>query len=249
MGGHLLAAGTPLAVYDPVADACAPLVERGAAACATAAEVAAQSELVLIVVVDDAQTRAAVEACLETAEPGTVLALCASIRPDTCRELARSAAAHAVQVIDTALIRGERGAEEGRLALFCGGPAEVVDRIRPAVAPFAADVMRVGDVGAGQVAKTANNILLWACLRADVEALRLGRALGVEPAALREALALGSGANRPLEEWAKHRLRWPEKDLAVAVALAQEAGVDAPLVAELRALLAEQTVDDLAELA
>jgi len=249
MGGHLLAAGTPLAVYDPVADACAPLVERGAAACATAAEVAAQSELVLIVVVDDAQTRAAVEACLETAEPGTVLALCASIRPDTCRELARSAAAHAVQVIDTALVRGERGAEEGRLALFCGGPAEVVDRIRPAVAPFAADVVRVGDIGAGQVAKTANNILLWACLRADVEALRLGRALGVEPAALREALALGSGANRPLEEWGKHRLRWPEKDLAVAVALAQEAGVDAPLVAELRALLAELTVDDLAELA
>ena len=109
--------------------------------------------------------------------------------------------------------------------------------------------MRVGDIGAGQVAKTANNILLWACLRADVEALRLGRALGVEPAALREALALGSGANRPLEEWGKHRLRWPEKDLAVAVALAQEAGVDAPLVAELRALLAELTVDDLAELA
>jgi 3-hydroxyisobutyrate dehydrogenase-like beta-hydroxyacid dehydrogenase len=249
MGGHLLAAGTPLAVYDPVADACAPLVEHGAAACATAAEVAAQSELVLIVVVDDAQTRAAVEACLETAEPGTVLALCASIRPDTCRELARSAAAHAVQVIDTALVRGERGAEEGRLALFCGGPAEVVDRIRPAVAPFAADVVRVGDIGAGQVAKTANNILLWACIRADVEALRLGRALGVEPAALREALALGSGANRPLEEWGKHRLRWPEKDLAVAVALAQEAGVDTPLVAELRALLAELTVDDLAELA
>jgi 3-hydroxyisobutyrate dehydrogenase-like beta-hydroxyacid dehydrogenase len=204
---------------------------------------------VLIVVVDDAQTRAAVEECLETAAPGTVLALCASIRPDTCRELATSAAAHGVHVIDTALVRGERGAEEGRLALFCGGPAEVVDRIRPAVTPFAADVVRVGDVGAGQVAKTANNILLWACLRADVEALRLGRALGVEPAALREALALGSGANRPLEEWGKHRLRWPEKDLAVAVALAQEAGVDAPLVAELRALLAELTVDDLAELA
>lgn len=249
MGGHLLAAGTPLAVYDPVAEACAPLVERGAVACTTAADVAAQSELVLIVVVDDAQTRTAVDACLETAATDTILALCASIRPDTCRELATSAGARGVHVIDTALVRGERGAEEGRLALFCGGPAEVVDRIRPAVTPFAADVVRVGDVGAGQVAKTANNILLWACIRADVEALRLGRALGVEPSALREALAVGSGANRPLEEWGKHRLRWPDKDLAVAVALAQEAGVDAPLVAELRALLAELTVDDLAELA
>jgi 3-hydroxyisobutyrate dehydrogenase-like beta-hydroxyacid dehydrogenase len=249
MGGHLLAAGTPLAVYDPVAPACAPLVERGAVGCATAGEVAARSELVLIVVVDDSQTREAVDASLETAEPGTVLALCASIRPDTCRELAAKAAARGVHVIDTALVRGERGAEEGRLALFCGGPAEVVDRIRPAVAPFAADVVRVGDVGAGQVAKTANNVLLWACIRADVEALRLGRALGVEPAALREALALGSGANRPLEEWGQHRLRWPEKDLEVAAALAAETGVEAPLVLQLRALLAELTVDDLAELA
>ena len=248
MGGHLLAAGTPLAVYDPVTDACAALVDQGAVACASPQDVAARSELVLLVVVDDEQTRAAVAACLETAKPGTILAVCASVRPDTCRELAAAGAEHGVDVIDTALVRGERGAEEGRLALFCGGPAEVVDRIRPAVAPFAADVVRVGDIGAGQVAKTANNILLWACLRADVEALRLGRALGVEPAALREALALGSGANRPLEEWGKHRLRWPEKDLAVAVALAQEAGVDAPLVAELRALLAELTVDDLAEL-
>src|SRR5258708_2661844 len=142
MGGHLLDAGTPLAVYDPAADACAPLAARGAAACSSPAEVAARSNLVLIVVVDDAQTREAVVACLEAAAPGTVLALCASIRPDTCRELAALSAERGVHVIDTALVRGERGAEEGRLALFCGGPADVIDRIRPTVAPFAADVVR-----------------------------------------------------------------------------------------------------------
>jgi 3-hydroxyisobutyrate dehydrogenase-like beta-hydroxyacid dehydrogenase len=248
MGTHLLDAGTTLAVYDPVADACEQLAARGATACDTPQQVAAQSQLVLVVVVDDGQTREAVSACLETAAPNSVLALCASIRPDTCRELAQRAAERNVHVIDTALVRGERGAEEGRLALFCGGAAEVIDRIRPAVAPFAADVVRVGEVGAGQVAKTANNILLWACIRADVEALRLGRALGVEPAALRAAMALGSGANRPLEEWGKHRLRWPHKDLEVALDLAREAGVDAPLVAALPALMDELSVDDLAEL-
>src|SRR5579884_341810 len=154
MGGHLLAAGTPLAVYDPVAAACAPLAAKGARSCASPGEVAAQSDLVLVVVVDDEQTRRAVAACLETAARGTILALCASIRPDTCRELAARAAETGVDLIDAALVRGERGAEEGRLALFCGGEAGVVDRIRPAVAPFAADVVRVGGVGAGQVAKT-----------------------------------------------------------------------------------------------
>jgi 3-hydroxyisobutyrate dehydrogenase-like beta-hydroxyacid dehydrogenase len=248
MAGHLLAAGTPLAVYDPAPEATAPLAERGAVVCADAAGVATRSELVLIVVVDDDQTRAAVHECLEAAAPGTILAACASVRPDTCRELAKDAAARGVYLIDAALVRGERGAEQGRLALFCGGPDGVIDAIRPAVAPFAADVIRVGDVGAGQVAKTANNILLWACIRADVEAMRLGRALGVEPAALREAMAAGSGANRPLEEWGKHRLRWPHKDLEVALALAAEAGVDAPLVSTLPALMEELTVDDLHEL-
>ena len=170
MGGHLLAAGTSLAVYDPVVGACTPLTDSGAVACVGPGEVASRSELVLIVVVDDAQARDAVRVCLEAAAPGTILAICASVRPDTCRELAASGDACGVHVIDTALVRGERGAEEGRLALFCGGSAEVIDAIRPAVAPFATDVVRVGDVGAGQVAKTANNILLWACIRADVDA-------------------------------------------------------------------------------
>jgi 3-hydroxyisobutyrate dehydrogenase-like beta-hydroxyacid dehydrogenase len=249
MGGHLLDAGTPLAVYDPAPDACAPLAERGAVACASAAEVAERSELVLVVVVDDMQTRHAVVDCLETAAAGTVLALCASIRPDTCRELAGTAAERGVHVIDAALVRGERGAEEGQLVLFCGGPAQVIDAIREAVAPFTAEVVRVGDVGAGQVAKTANNILLWACIRADVEALRLGRALGVEPSALREAMALGSGANRPLAEWGKHRLRWPHKDLEVAMMLAREVGVATPLVDALPALMEELSVADLSDLA
>jgi 3-hydroxyisobutyrate dehydrogenase-like beta-hydroxyacid dehydrogenase len=248
MGRHLLAAGTELAVFDPSVEARRTLAALGAAECETPADVAARSDLVLVVVVDDAQVRDAVGACLETARAGAVIAICASVRPDTCRELADAGAARGVHVIDVALVRGERGAEDGRLVLFCGGPAEVIDAVRSACAPFTEAAVHVGDVGTGQVAKTANNILLWACIRADVEALRLGRALGVEPAKLREAMAIGSGANRPLAEWGKHRLRWPQKDLEVALAVAAEAGVEMPLVAQLPALMEELTVDDLREL-
>jgi 3-hydroxyisobutyrate dehydrogenase-like beta-hydroxyacid dehydrogenase len=248
IAGHVLAAGMPLAVFDPDPAASAPLAARGAVSCATSGEVARDSDLVLVVVVDDAQTRDAAASCFEAAEPGTVLALCASIRPDTCRELSALGAEREIHVVDTALVRGERGAEEGRLALFCGGPAEVVDALRPAVAPFASDVIRVGGAGAGMVAKSVNNILLWACLRADYEALRLGSALGVEPAALREAVLAGSGANLPLEEWGMHRLRWPKKDLEIALDLARQAGVELPLVASLPGLMASLTVDDLAQL-
>jgi 3-hydroxyisobutyrate dehydrogenase-like beta-hydroxyacid dehydrogenase len=248
MGGHLLAAETPLAVFDVSPEASAPLVERGAAACASPSDVGAQSDVVLVVVVDDAQTRDAVASILETAQPATVVALCASIRPDTCAELESSGRTGGVAVVDAALVRGERGAEEGRLVLYCGGDAAAISKLEEACAPFTEAVVRVGDIGAGQVAKTANNILLWANIRADVEALRLGRALGVEPAQLRAALAIGSGANRPLAEWGKHRLRWPHKDLEVALAVAEEAGVEMPLVERLAELMRELSVEDLHEL-
>lgn len=248
IGGHLLAVGTPLAVYDPVPAARAPLVERGAADCASPAEVAARSDVVLVVVVDDAQTRDAFSSALAGARAGTVIALCASIRPDTCAELESAGRERDVHVVDAALVRGERGAELGQLVLYCGGDSEAIGALETAAAPFTEAVVRVGAIGAGQVAKTANNILLWACIRADVEALRLGRALGVEPSALREAMAIGSGANRPLAEWGKHRLRWPHKDLEVALALGADVGVELPLVERLAQLMRELAVDDLHEL-
>jgi 3-hydroxyisobutyrate dehydrogenase-like beta-hydroxyacid dehydrogenase len=248
IGGHLLAAGRPLAVYDPIAEACEPLVQRGATQAASPAGAAAASDLLLVVVVDDAQARAAVTEALAGAQPGSVIAVCASVRPDTCRELAQLGAEHDVHVIDAAMVRGERGAEEGRLVLYCGGPEGVIDAVQEACEPFTEAVVRVGDVGSGQVAKTANNILLWVCLRADLEAQRLGRALGVEPRTLREALAVGSGANRPLAEWGQQRLRWPQKDLEVALAVAADVGVQMPLVEQLPALMEKMTVEEMHEL-
>src|SRR4051795_8599998 len=96
IGGHVLGDARPLAVYDPVPEAMAPLAEQGAKACATPAEVAAQSEVVLVVVVDDAQVREALTGTggvFEGAEADTVVAICASVRPNTCRELAAAGGA------------------------------------------------------------------------------------------------------------------------------------------------------------
>ena len=248
IGGHLLDAGTPLSVYDPVAEAMAPLVARGARAGTGPADVAGASTITFVVVVDDVQVRAVVPDAVAAAPTGAGVAICASVRPDTCTAMAELGSARGVHVIDAALVRGERGAEEGALVLYCGGDADAVERVRAAGESFTEAVVHVGAIGAGQVAKTANNILLWACIRADVEAQRLGRALGVEPGALRDALALGSGANRPLAEWGKHRLRWPHKDLEVALALAAEAGVELPFVSQLPRLMEELRVEDLHDL-
>src|SRR5215213_6443340 len=103
LGGHVLADARGLAVFDPVPDAMTRLVERGAAACATPAAVAAQSDVVLVVVVDDAQVREAVAGAggvFEGASRGTLVAICASVRPDTCRDLAAAGTERGVDVVD-----------------------------------------------------------------------------------------------------------------------------------------------------
>lgn len=225
--------------------------EQGARAAPTPADLAADSDLVLVVVVDDEQTRAVVtgaQGLLERARKDTVIAICASVHPNTCRELAATAAESEVHVVDVALVGGNRYAKTATLTLLCGGPGDVLRDCEPVFRAFAINLCHLGDVGAGQVGKTVNNILLWAAIRADVEALRLGRAFGVSPSRLRAAAAIGSGANRVLLEWAQQGLRWPEKDLATALAMAEEAGVSMPLIEELSRQMAGLSVEDLEEL-
>ncbi|GLZ07781.1 6-phosphogluconate dehydrogenase [Actinomadura sp. NBRC 104412] len=251
MGTFAVRAGWPVVAYDASEEARAAAAQAGATVAGGVAEVAASSDLVLLVVVDDTQVKEAItgpDGILGKARPGTIVAICPSVRPDTCTEMARVAAGHGVHVIDVALVGGERGAEAGALKLMCGGPSHVVDACLKAFAAFAINVCHVGDVGAGQVAKTANNLLLWSCIRANYEALTLARKLGVDPGKLRAFLSIGSGANRPLEEWGAQRLRWPKKDLEVALALAEDAGVHLPMIEALQPLIGELTVEDLADL-
>lgn len=248
IGRWLIARGRDVIATDPSPDADESMRTAGVRSCRSVADVAAAADLVLVVVVDDAQVRDVLlgeRGAVDAARPGTVIAICSSVRPDTCADAAAAARVAGVEVIDVALVGGERAAEHGELTLMCGGERAALDRCVDAFSAFAKDVCHIGPLGAGQVAKTANNILLWSCLRADVEALRLAKAFGVAPAQLRAVLNAGTGANRPLADWGMHRLRWPKKDLDTAVALAGEAGVQMPLVEALRPLIAELTKDDL----
>ena len=248
IGRHLIAGGVEVMAYDPAEATRPSMLEVGAKVASSVAELAASNDLVLVIVVDDAQVRKVLEGrdgVIAHSRSGTVLAVCASVRPDTCQDLAQQAEPDGVHVIDMALTGGERGAQQASLRLMCGGPEAVIDRCRPTLAFIASDVCHVGSVGAGQVAKTANNILLWACIRADYEVLSLAKRFGIAPGKLRTFMAVGSGANRPLAEWGQHRLRWPQKDLETAVAMAKEVGVDMPLTESLIPLMGELTADQL----
>jgi 3-hydroxyisobutyrate dehydrogenase-like beta-hydroxyacid dehydrogenase len=251
IAGHLLDAGRDVVVLDPTVAAIQPLAERGARVFSSPAEVAEQADVVLVIVVDDEQTRQVVlgdDGLLSTARPGSIIVVCPSLHPRTCQELAAQAEAVGVRLVDAPMVGGHRGATDGTLTLMCGGPQEAVAALGPVFAAFATNVCHLGSVGAGQVGKTTNNMMLWACLRIDVEALRLARAYGVEPGILRPAMIVGSGGNVPLEKWGSHRLTWPAKDLEVAVAMAEEAGLELRLTELLGPLMAELSVEDLSEL-
>ncbi len=100
---------------------------------------------------------------------------------------------------------------------------------KPALGAFGQKIIHVGPVGAGQIAKTLNNLLLWSCMCANFEVLTLAKGLGVDVPKLVDALGHGSGANWSLSRWGSGTGKWAEKDMDVALHIAQAAKVPMPL--------------------
>ena len=147
-------------------------------------DLAARSDIVLLMVPSDQdvlEVAAGVDGVLAAASPGAVLLICSSVTPATCRLVEERAEPLGVEVLDAALTGGVRAAAAGEINLLVGGEQRVLDAIRPWLAPWTDAVHHLGPLGAGQVGKTVNNLCHWGQLAAIVEALRLGRQLGVAP--------------------------------------------------------------------
>lgn len=245
MCSHILQAGFPLTVFDLKADAMQAVVALGAKPAASASELARASDIILVMVDDDAQVRRVVNDALPGAAPGAVIAVCSSIHPDTCRDLARECAKRGVGFVDAPVARGQRGAQAAELTVFAGGAAADIEKCRPVFAAYARAILYMGEVGAGQVTKTCNNLMHWAEIVACHETLTLGARLGIAPKDLRPALIAGSADSRTLRELEFVKLAWPEKDLATALALAQASETPVPLMENVRDLVKGITADDL----
>jgi 3-hydroxyisobutyrate dehydrogenase-like beta-hydroxyacid dehydrogenase len=247
---HLCAAGVPVVVHDIGAAAVAAAARLGARGVASAAEAAGEAQVVAVFVPTDDDVREVClgpEGALAGSRTGTVLMLCSSVRPQTCEQVA-AAAAPGVHVLDAALTGGVRGAEAGEVNLLVGGDPAVLDRIRPVLRPWTSAVHHLGPLGAGQVGKTANNLVHWAQISAITEALELARRAGVEVPVLRRALMDGPTDSRTLRELDQMRLTWHAKDLANTAALARQVGLDIPVAETARTVMREITVADVARL-
>lgn len=242
MAGHLLEAGLPVVVADLDADAVASRVAQGATAASDLADLARQSDVVLVVVATDEEVVGVCSGLLPASRPGAVVLLCSSVRPDTCAAVAAQAP-HGVAVLDAALTGGVRGAEGGVINLLVGGDAAALDRVRPALAPWTSSVHHLGELGAGQVGKTVNNLIHWAQISAITEALELGRRYGLDVPTLRGALMDGPTDSRTLREMEQMRFTWHAKDLANAAAMAAVVDLPLPVAETARTVMTGVTVE------
>jgi 3-hydroxyisobutyrate dehydrogenase-like beta-hydroxyacid dehydrogenase len=246
IAGHLLAAGVATTVLDVDSEAAERLGRRGAVVASSAADLS-HCDVVLVVVPSDDDVLAVCESgLLEAMQPGSVLVLSSSVRPETCTRVAERAGK--VQVLDAALTGGVRGAEAGRVNLLVGGDEHVLDRIRPVLEPWTVAVHHLGGLGAGQVGKTVNNLCHWAQVAVVQEALLLGHRLGVEPAKARAALLDGPGRSGTLAEIEQMRLTWWKKDIDNARAMASVVGHPLPLTEKVYELMPGITVERIGKI-
>ncbi|MBL8438686.1 MAG: NAD(P)-dependent oxidoreductase [Zoogloeaceae bacterium] len=244
MALNLIKAGYSVAVWARRAESRRPLVESGAAECASAADVARVSEVVVSCVADGpdvAQVALGPDGVAAGAGPGLVYVDVSTIAPSAAREISQGMAERGIEMLDAPVSGGEVGAIAGTLTIMVGGSEAAFQRALPALQAMGKTVTWVGGPGAGQVAKACNQILTGVGVAAVAEALNFARQSGVDPARVREALLGGFAYSRILENHGQRMLdrnfkpgfkAWMhQKDMRIVLEEAHRLGLALPSAA------------------
>jgi 3-hydroxyisobutyrate dehydrogenase len=225
---HLAAKGFDVAVHDIDAGKRAQVAQNGAQWSHDISALAAFSDVILICVGFDSELRQLIsqQGILQYVRKDTVVALLSTVRPGTVQELAAIGAAAGVAILDATVCRGPRAADSGTLLSFVGGDESAFQRIKPVLSAYSTDIVYTGKAGSAQVAKAANNLILWACLVADHEALALADSYGLDVGMLRQALMISTADNDVLKHWGSNEMAWADDDLEIIGAMAGEQGIE-----------------------
>jgi 2-hydroxy-3-oxopropionate reductase len=188
-------AGFPLVVHNRSRAAVDELAAEGATVAGSPAEVAAQVEVVFTNLPDTPDVEKVVageEGILAGARAGLIWVDNSTIQPTTARALAAQLAAAGVFSLDAPVSGGDIGARNGTLAVMVGGPAEALEKVLPVFNAMGKTVTHVGEAGAGQVAKAANQIMVAAQMVAMGELLVFSQKAGVDPQKVVEAIRGGA---------------------------------------------------------
>jgi 3-hydroxyisobutyrate dehydrogenase len=162
MAARLVAAGHQVRVFDPSQAAVDALVSKGAVAARSPADAALEAERILLSLPSPKTLREAVtgeDGVLRTAAQGAVIVDFSTVDPATTKEIAAAAAQKHVAFLDSPVSGGVAGAENGKLVLMVGGPASVIEQLKPIFDVLAGRVVHCGDTGAGQLTKLSHNLL------------------------------------------------------------------------------------------
>lgn len=241
MALNLRKAGFALNVWARRAASLAPVVAAGALARGSIAEVAAASDVVFSCVPDAPQVAEVAQAVADGARPGLVYVDMSTIAPAAAREIAAGLQARGVVMLDAPVSGGESGAIAGTLTIMVGGEPAAFDTVRPAFEAMGKSITRVGESGAGQVAKACNQILTGVGVAAVAEALNFARKSAVDPARVREALLGGFASSRILENHGQRMIErnfkpgfkaWMhQKDMGIVMDEAHRLGLALPAAA------------------
>jgi 2-hydroxy-3-oxopropionate reductase len=247
MARNLLAAGYEVLAWNRSPGPLAELVEAGARPAASPAALAAEADVLITIVSDDAALREVLggpDGAIAAARPGSLVVDMSTVSPALARELAAAAAARGVDFIDAPVSGGDVGAREGTLSIMVGGEPAALARARPLFEVLGSRVTHVGEAGAGQVAKACNQVLVAVIFAGLAEALVLGSKLGVDAAAILDALGGGMAANRIMEvrrgNFLGHdfapgfKIDLHHKDLEIALGAGGEVDAPLPLAAEVQ---------------
>ena len=260
MAKNLLKAGHRLVVFDTNA---APMKELAAAGAETAAspkEVAEKCDVVVTMLPNSPHVKAVVlgpRGVIEGAGPGKTVIDMSSIAPLASREIASLLAEKGVEMLDAPVSGGEPKAIDGTLSVMVGGKKDVFERCYPVMKAMAASVVRVGDTGAGNVAKLANQIVVALNIAAMSEALVFAAKAGVQPDLVYQAIRGGLAGSTVLDAKAPlvmdrkfspgFRVNLHIKDLGNALETSREIGVPLPLTAAVMEMMQALKVDGLGD--
>lgn len=250
MSRNLMKAGHQLTVYDIVPEAVESVVGEGAVAAGSAAEAAAASEIVITMLPDGPQVEQAIlgpKGVLEGAKPGTLVIDMSSISPLSAQKAGAACAAKGVEFLDAPVSGGEPGAIAGTLAIMVGGKAEAFERAVPVLKAMGATVTLTGPVGAGNVTKLANQIIVACNIAAMGEALVLATKAGLDPEVVFNAVKGGLAGSNVLNAKAPmviarnfkpgFRIKLHQKDLRNALLAAESMKVSLPMTSMVQQML------------
>lgn len=260
MSKNILKAGYEVIIYSRTQSTIDELVAAGAIAARSPKEVAQESDVIITMLPNSPQVKEVIlgeNGVIEGAKEGTVVIDMSSIAPLVSREISQVLEERGIEMLDAPVSGGEPKAIDGTLSVMVGGKKEVFDRCYPVLKAMAASVVLTGNIGAGNITKLANQIIVAINIAAMSEALVLASKSGVEPELVYQAIRGGLAGSTVLDAKAPlimdrkfdpgFRINLHIKDLSNVLETSHEIGVPLPLTASVMEMMQSLKVDGMGD--